>query len=843
MLNNDIDTPIIKLPELLTPAGNMNSFYSAVENGADAVYIGTKEFSARQYAENFTDKEIASAVKYAHLRGVKTYLTLNTLIFDDEFNKAMEIVYNACCNDIDAVIVQDLGLASKIRKYFPQLRLHASTQMTVHNFEGVNLLKKLGFSRVVLSRELSLEQIAEINNKLQDIELEIFVHGALCVGYSGQCLLSSMIGDRSGNRGRCAQPCRQPYELIDKITNQKIEDIDGFLLSTKDLCTLGILPDIVNSGLKSLKIEGRMKSPEYVATVTRIYRKYLDFISLGRKYTVSDSDYEDLKLVYNRGGFTKGFIGGESGADLMSQEFASHNGIIAGKVIDFDEKQKLVTLELATRLGHGDVIKIKPNDEGCTTVTKIILDGEKIKSARPEEIVRIGTNQNWKNVEIAYKVFDKKLSEKAAKTYSGKIVKRVPLYAEFNLAYGNPIELSVWDDEGTRVDIKGNKPADEAKKISLSPEKVLEQLESMGNTPFYLAKAQIEMEAELFLPLAEINEVRRKAIEAISKERIERAKKTCMDEKSFKGIIAKLAVEQPKAMADKKKELSIVLPDSELLETIKDLDFKRVYIPARDFFEDKIIPNTIDKLINNDKEVFLAFPRITTKTEHDEIYEKIKRINNYNFSGALIGNLGQVKMFKIIKDFKVQAGFSFNVFNKFAVEKLKSMGIDGVTMSPELDLKHLLKIVENGEITKEIIVHGNFPLMVSNFCIIQGALKKDSKDEKACGLCKDREFGLVDKTLVEFPLKINKRQCGFELYNSKKMCLAWDFEAIKGLKSDYYRINFTNEGKNEIIQTISLYGSLLSNNNYNEVLNEYSELLEGIKQKGFTRGHYFRKVE
>jgi U32 family peptidase len=300
----------MKLPELLSPAGNMESLKAAVENGADAVYMGGRAFNARRNAANFSNEELKEAIAYAHARGVNAYIALNTLISDAEMRQAMEAAGQAYEAGADALIVQDLGLASVLRKYLPDLPLHASTQCTITGAGGVQALAKLGFSRVILARELSLEEIGRAAGE-SPVPVEVFVHGALCVSASGQCLMSSMIGCRSGNRGLCAQPCRLPYSLGGR---------HGYLLSPKDLCALAWLPGLVATGAAALKIEGRMKSPEYVATVTAIYRKYLDLCAQGVPYRVAAADLEELRLSFDRGGFTAGYLKGRPGSDFIARE-------------------------------------------------------------------------------------------------------------------------------------------------------------------------------------------------------------------------------------------------------------------------------------------------------------------------------------------------------------------------------------------------------------------------------------------------------------------------------------------------------------------------------------------
>ena len=330
--------------ELLSPVGDFECLKAAVQNGADAVYFGASSFSARAFAANFDDEALEKAITYAKVRGVKTNLTLNTLIKNNEMSDAIKLAKKAYKYGIDAIIVQDLGLARYLIKNFPGLAVHGSTQMSVHNLEGVLELQNMGFSRVVLSRELSLQEIEYIC-KNSNIEIEVFVHGALCVSYSGQCLFSSMIGGRSGNRGKCAQPCRLPYELLKSdasnlSTSHGETTIDkGYLLSPRDLCGLEFLPQLVKAGVSCLKIEGRMKTPEYVATVTRIYRKYLDLAISGNSFDIHENDKKDLLQVFNRGGFSSGHLTTEPNKNLVYKNKSNNMGIYLGTIANFNNNK------------------------------------------------------------------------------------------------------------------------------------------------------------------------------------------------------------------------------------------------------------------------------------------------------------------------------------------------------------------------------------------------------------------------------------------------------------------------------------------------------------------------
>ena len=340
--------------DLLSPVGDFECLKAAVQNGANSVYFGADLFSARAYASNFSLEELEKAIIYAKTRGVKTNLTLNTLIKDNEFNDAFELAKKAYEFGIDAIIVQDLGLAKHLIKYFPDLDIHASTQMSIHNLQGVLEAEKLGFKRVVLARELSIQEIEYICNN-SNIEIECFIHGALCISYSGQCLFSSMIGGRSGNRGKCAQACRLPYEFLEN--DKKIDA--GHLLSPRDLCGLDFIPALINAGVTCLKIEGRMKNPEYVATVTRIYRKYIDLAESNGKYIIDENDRKILLQVFNRGMSSTGHLSNAPNENLVFKEKPNNMGLFLGKVEKYNKNKGYINVKLQEPIEIGDTIALE----------------------------------------------------------------------------------------------------------------------------------------------------------------------------------------------------------------------------------------------------------------------------------------------------------------------------------------------------------------------------------------------------------------------------------------------------------------------------------------------------
>lgn len=370
--------------ELLSPVGDFECLKAAVQNGANSVYFGGSLFNARASATNFNFTELENVINYCALRNVKTHLTLNILIKDKEFKDAVLMAKKAYELGIDALIVQDIGLASFLRKLFPDLPIHASTQMTIHNLEGVQELEKLGYSRAVLSRELSLPEIEFIAQN-SNIEIETFIHGALCISYSGQCLFSSMVGGRSGNRGKCAQPCRLPYELIEEKSNSKKtseQSIDkGYLISPKDLCSLEYIPNLIQAGVKCFKIEGRLKSPEYVATVTRIYRKYIDMFLNGADYIIDENDVHELKQIFNRGGFSSGHLSSHTNHDLICKEKPNNMGIYIGNVSNYNKLKGHIKILLNDDLSIGDTLNFE-NENTRYTVSELMNNNDNLISAK-----------------------------------------------------------------------------------------------------------------------------------------------------------------------------------------------------------------------------------------------------------------------------------------------------------------------------------------------------------------------------------------------------------------------------------------------------------------------------
>ena len=505
--------------ELLSPAGDFTCLKAAVQNGANCIYFGSNLFSARASAKNFDDTELKEAIQYCKIRGVKTNLTLNILIKNNEFANAFNLAKKAYEYGIDAIIVQDLGLAKLLIESFPDLPIHASTQMSIHNLQGALKLQELGFSRIVLARELSINEIEYICQNTS-IEIECFIHGALCISYSGQCLFSSMIGGRSGNRGTCAQSCRLPYELIE---NNKTTIDKGHLLSPKDLCSLEYIPRLVNAGVKSFKIEGRMKTPEYVATVTKTYRKYIDLAQSGKEYKIEEKDIKNLMQVFNRGNFSSGHLSTSPNQQLIFPEKPNNMGLFIGHIEKYNSSKGLITIISEEPLEIGDTISIE-GETNTYTISELMKNNSNIKKSESKGQITIGRMKGKiKPGAKAYKMSSKSLTQEALATFenNNNLIK-VPLNCEIKIIKNSPISMHI----SSACDIEIYRKLDiyceidafpqDAINQPLEKEKILNQITKTNNTPYFFKNIKIKLDENTFLPnIKALNELRRTALNLV----------------------------------------------------------------------------------------------------------------------------------------------------------------------------------------------------------------------------------------------------------------------------------------------------------------------------------------
>ena len=788
--------------ELLSPVGDFECLKAAVQNGADAVYFGANLFSARAFASNFDDNILEEAINYAKIRGVKTNLTLNTLIKNNEVADAINLAKKAYEYGIDAIIVQDLGLARYLIKNFPGLHVHGSTQMSVHNLNGVHKLQELGFSRVVLSRELSIKEIEEIC-KNSDIEIEVFVHGALCISYSGQCIFSSMVGGRSGNRGKCAQPCRLPYQLIENNqANQKVID-NGYLLSPRDLCGLEFLPQLVNAGVSCLKIEGRMKTPEYVATVTRIYRKYLDLAISGQSFIIDEQDKKDLLQVFNRGGFSNGHLGNTPNRNLIYKEKPNNMGIELGKVSNFNNNKGHISFTTEDYLHVGDTISIenKKHETSLYTISELMIKDNNIKEAKPGDNIKIGRMKGSISVnDKIYKISDKKLTSSALDTLD-KELRKIPLNCKLVVKHNSPISISLFGNNIETTIISDIIPVN-AINNPITKERLIEQFSKTTNTPFEISNFEIVLDDGLFIQsISSLNELRRQAISEYQQKLISSFKRNSIELSDF------LENRFIKTTFNYNKKISLLL---NVLNTNFDYSnlhgVDRIYIPLKYFRTEKY--TDILNVITQNFDTYIYMPTII---RNNLSIENI--VKNYDIKGFVLSNIGDFELLKNYSSkYKFICNYTFNIYNDLTINELN---VDTVTLSPELNKLDLQNIYANNT---ELIVYGNTPIMNSNYCLLGKSNKCYLECKKLCN--SSNKYFLKDRLGFLFRIIPDNYETVTTIYNSKITSIPH-----KDIYVNYVRIDILDENISEINDIIRIVRT--------------GEKLEG---KNYTNGNFSRNV-
>jgi len=731
--------------ELLSPVGNYDNLIAAVQNGADAVYLGASSFNARANAQNFSDEELKNAIMYARKRGVDVHLTLNTLLYNNEINEALQVAKFAYESGISAIIVQDIGLAVELVKYFPDLPIHASTQMTISNIYGVNLMEKIGLKRVVLARELSIEEIKNIR-KNTNMELECFGHGALCVSYSGQCLFSSMVGKRSGNRGLCAGPCRLNYNLLKN--GKEIEN--GYLLSPKDICTLEILPELIDSGIDSLKIEGRKKSYEYVSIVTKIYRKYIDLAKdKSKEYKVEDEDLKALLQIYNRGGMGTGYF--ENRQNIVYPEKPNHLGVEIGKIKAINPKRKQVTIDLTDEISMGDVISI---NDGTSYISEIISGNT------------VGEIKNVKDIKIndkVYKIVSNNLNKKQWEIYK-KETKKVDISAKIE-ENGENICLIL---EKGKIQAKSTIKREKWALNELDKSRILCQIQKTGNTIFNIKDVQINAQ-NLNFPISKLNELRRDAISNFEIE-LEKSIVRNYDKK------IDVNIDFSKNKKYEKQKVNLYLQRFDRSIDYSKLDYSEVYVSFKELIENK-----------NIRDCIAILPSII-----DEKYEKLiaKNLGVFeNVNAVMISHISQIEFLKKYNiNKKIYADYTLNVTNNLSENVLKNLQIERFTVSQELDKYNINNF--NDKIERELVVYGRTCLMNSKYCPI-------GKNGNCKMICQDGNYELKDRRNFVFPIITDTTNCHTKIYNSK--ILSCDY---KNIDVDFVRIDVLNETFDEIADII-----------------------------------------
>lgn len=811
--------------ELLAPAGSYETMLVAFNAGADAVYVGGRKFGARAFAGNFNEEELVRAINYAHMFDKKLYLTVNTLIKEEEFSQLYDYIKPYYEAGLDAVIVQDIGVLKFIAGNFTDLPIHCSTQMTITGEEfGKVLAENKSVTRIVTPRELNLAEIKKMYT-VTGLEIESFVHGALCYCYSGQCLLSSIIGARSGNRGRCAQPCRLTFSNAEQKVDNK------HLLSPKDLCTLEILPEIIEAGVYSLKIEGRMKKPEYVASVVAIYRKYIDrYLKNGKKnYKAVQEDIDTLKDIYNRGGFTDGFYKRQNGSEMMTINRPNHCGVKVGNVLDIN--QNIIKIQTVRDIKKGDILEIDSDTEFFAPYD--IRKGDifdykfkqKIRFGNVKEVIRT-RNEALINTLLNNYMYDEKGKIRLLK-------RRVNI--DIAILKDKNIEAAMWDNSFS-VTANGNVPL-EAKNKPITKDFVVKQLGKLGETCFAADSINVQLDEGLFVTVSELNEIRRSLVELLTKE-IKETYRRYVDNRvnkdnglniadslnkdnSLNTNTAYKTIE--KSYSDFSNNITVLVSNMKQFEKVISIyRGNRIYLEYAQFSLEEIASAV---KMGNEKnvEVFIALPYILRANAKAMLEKEIDTLREIEPSGYLFRNLESffylknkgINIKKVIFDSNIYA------FNNETIKYYKSIGADIITASYETNGNEF-KLLDRSFM--EINVYGYFPVMLTAGCVrktMNKCLKTLLSADEACKL-KSKDTTIVDRKSSSFTVRTVCRYCYNIIYNSVPIGLFQNIDELEALGFCGYRISFTTESPEEIENILLNYKNLKSN---------------------YTKGHFKRGVE
>lgn len=746
--------------ELLAPAGSLKTLKAVIHAGADAVYLGGSMFGARAYANNFNEEELLEAIRFGHIHGRKIILAVNTLLKEYELGQLYDYLHPYYEAGLDAVIVQDMGVMEFIKTHFPNLPIHTSTQMTITNVEGARLLKEQGVERVVTAREMSLEEIRRIHDEV-GVELESFIHGALCYCYSGQCLFSSIIGGRSGNRGRCAQPCRLSYEVL-----QGEKSLTGHhatpILSLKDMCTLPFLYELADHGVYSFKIEGRMKTPEYAAGVVSIYRKYMDSYLDGSRIPVEKKDIRALLELGNRGGFTNGYYYHHNDSDMLSGESASHN--------------------------------------------------------KSEGVLQDNIRREYVDTELKEKI-------------KGKLILNKECPAKIEVQYGK-IKVSY---QGDMVLVAQNRP--------LTKEVVTEKIIKTGNTPFVFENLEVTMDDDIFMPVNQLNQLRRGALEALEEALLKPYERTlpelvetssaetdrqttgnAIKEKQISG--QSLSQTSGQQSAGLSTEVRVLIEDAEQLPAVLKADFvDTVYLDCMLYTRENLIrklSEDIDRVHASGKKAFYVFPFIF-RQQTSLFYEKIMpELKKLPLDGIMVRSLDEIAFIKEWgnENWQMVSDSNLYTYSNEAAEYFYRLGMIQDTIPVELNRKEILRR-ENSR--SEMIIYGRLPLMITAQCIHKNTL--------GC-MHQHKVLNLKDRYSVHFPVKNFCPECYNVIYNSLPVCLFKEDVTVKKIAPVAVRLSFTTETEEETEQILTIYGDIYKNGG-----------ILGQLPMECTNGHFKRGVE
>ena len=803
----------MKKPEILAPAGSMAALHAAIAAGADAVYLGGSRYGARAYAGNFDENELIEGIRYAHLYGVKVYLTVNTLFRNEELDMLYDYLLPYYVEGLDAVIVQDFGVMKYIHECFPNLPIHASTQMTITTSYAYELLKDYGVTRIVPARELSIDELMKLKDN-DTPELEVFVHGALCICYSGQCLMSSYIGGRSGNRGRCAGSCRLPYNIIDADGNT-VKVKGNYPLSLKDLCGLDSLTELIACGVDSFKIEGRMKNPEYVAVCVRSYRRCVDYLfdkNPDGDHIVNDMGYKELvKIcmdemaeVFNRNGFTSGYYHKKNGKNMMSTEYPGHMGVVAGVITSIQNNR--ISVKLYKDVNKGDIFVINNSFDNEITLTS------NVESIKDKVITLNAPKAN--SLKVGMKVYRRfnYLLEKELSGYATDI-KKIPVDGVVRLFKNQPIMLSITTVINNRkyeVCCEGG-IAEAAASKPVSDETIDEKMRQTGNDYYEFASLKVIVDDNTFIPIGCIKEIRRNAFAMLESEICHTNRRAVVDKmvciNEDKGTDVSCCDDTgfsnyTRILVSNKEQLDVVN------SYIRNIDDVSVAVDLQYFAKEDIIG-----LMHEHPEYGYALPMILRKPECDELLElPIKEC-----STIIVRNVDELAFLKahgykghVITDYSL---YTMNdMVAKFVREKFADLTI---TLPVESNVRQIEEL-NYFEACSEWIVYGYQPLMVTAQCFAEntGDCKKGSNPS----------FILKDRKNQCFFTRSVCKYCYNIIYNGVPTVLLDDNKIMKDYKGTI-RLHFTMEDKKEVTDVLDAY-------------------YKGVNYKGdYTRGHLNRGVE
>ncbi len=853
--------------ELLAPAGSFEALKAAVENGADAVYLGGKLFNARASAANFDMDELKKAITYAHEREVKVYVTVNILVGDSEFPELADYLFDIYSLGADAVIVQDLGVAHFIRSVLPEMEIHASTQMTQNNSFGLRQLEKIGFTRVVLARETSATEIEKIIQQSK-LEVEAFVHGALCISYSGQCLMSSYIGARSGNRGRCAQPCRLPYQLVDGKGKDMLagSKTGEHLLSPRDLNLAEDLAELKRIGVTSLKIEGRMKRPEYVATVVKIYRKALDSLEQDdknneqendqKKKGLDESDKHDLTQVFNRD-FTTGYFKGYQGREMMSFSRPNNRGTKLGRITEIRNNRMVLKLDNKLNIGDGIEIWTGRGREGMTVDRIFSLTNNNVDTALAGESVALDYSGYAGIGDRVFKTHDEELIEQARLSYQeGKETRKRSVRMKLSGKVGDKLQLQAWDRD-KKAEAYSLTEAQEAIKRPLEYEYLFKQLGRLGNTPLSLEELEVDLEGDVIIPVSELNEMRRVVVEKLlagSKLKPSVDMQTYKERlKNWKKALFNSYDNQHGKQIKQNKNLSVAIRDYELVESLIQAGANRIILGGESWRSQS--PITIKKLQTSLKacrdkgiELIWRLPRITNEDQCLKLKEELIEISSWQFRPTIMAaNLAGIEIIQEIdSSWAWETDHFLHVYNKAALSWVLGAGAERASLSSELNHDQLHKLILPSQ--TEVLVFGDMEMMVSEYCPLEATLSTDRKPENCkekCGKpCHKDDYFLQDRLSYRFPIETD-RGCRMHIFNAKRLNLLTELATITdmGIKNIRLELLRVTPLQAEITTKLfkGLWGEKQSEIRREKVLDGMREL-EEIYPEGFTKGHFYRGV-